>query len=300
MDKNFEDSINKTPGLSAQQEERMEMRYQHIIASPRKEPVKTVRLGSSWPWMAVAAAVTLIIVSLVVLMKNDAGINQPLQELAVTRVVHSGQQQAELVELPDGTKVILNKDSELTYDSATFGVSTREVTLTGEAYFDVTHDAERRFVVKTGAVSTQVLGTAFNINAYPGQSEITVTVERGVVQVGAENQVYGKIKPNEQIAVNTETKVAVQKNVIAAEVLQWMNNYITLADVSLEEAAGILSEKFNVRFKFENVALKKCRFAGSFEKNEELKEVLTIISIATGVKHNVEGDTVLLYGNGCN
>lgn len=300
MEKNFEDSVNKTPELTAQQEERMKMRYQHIIASPRKEPVKTVRLRSSWPWMAAAAAVTLIIVSLVVLMKDDIGINQPLQELAVTEVVHSGQQQAELVELPDGTKVILNKDSELTYDSATFGVSTREVTLTGEAYFDVTHDAERKFVVRTGEVRTQVLGTAFNVSAYPGQREITVTVERGLVQVGDEKQVFAKVKPNEQLAVNVETHAVVQRDVTPEQALPWKNNFLIFADVTLEEAADVISEKFDVQIKFENEVLKQCRFAGTFLRDENLKQVLSIISTVTGVSYAMEGNTVVLSGKGCN
>lgn len=300
MDKNFEDSVNKDPGLSAQQEERMKMRYQHIIASPRKEPVKTVRLWSSWPWMAAAAAVTLIIVSLVVLMKDDTGIDQPLQELAVTRVVHSGQQQAELVELPDGTKVILNKNSALTYDSATFGVSTREVTLTGEAYFDVTHDAEKRFVVKTGEVSTQVLGTAFNVSAYPDQNEITVTVLRGLVEVAGEKRVYGKIQPNEQIVVNTQANDFILEKTNAEDVIAWQKDFFILDHVTFVEAIALVERRFNVKVAIENESLKDCIVIAFFINNESLKEVMESLCFVQHATPTFTEDRVIVEGGtGC-
>ncbi|MBT1701509.1 FecR domain-containing protein [Fulvivirgaceae bacterium PWU4] len=299
MDKNFEDSINKDPGLSAQQEERMKMRYQHIIASPRKEPVKTVRMRS-WPWMAAAAAVTLIIVSLVVLMRDDAGIDRPLQGLAVTRVVHSGQHQAELVELPDGTKVILNKNSELRYDSATFGVSTREVTLTGEAYFDVTHDAGKRFVVKTGEVSTQVLGTAFNVSAYPGQSAITVTVERGSVQVGDLQRTFGIIERNEQIVVNVSNDEVVRLQADAQSVVAWKNNYFILDNTTFAEAAALIEQRFNVKVIIENESLKNCRVVASFLNGESLKQIVDALSKIQNATATINGDRVMIEGGlGC-
>lgn len=299
MDKNFEDSMNDTPGLSAQQEERIKMRYQHIVASPRRESMKTVRFRS-WPWMAVAAAITLIVVSLMVLMRDDTGINQPLQELAVTRVVHSGQQQAELVELPDGTKVILNKNSELSYDSASFGVSTREVTLTGEAYFDVTHDAERRFVVKTGEVSTQVLGTAFNISAYPGQREITVTVERGLVQVGDLQRTFGTIAQNEQIVVNVSRDEFMRLQADAQSVIAWKDKYFIFDNATFAEAAKLIEQRFNVEVIIENESLRNCTVVASFLNGESLKQIVDALSKIQNATATINGDQVLIEGgSGC-
>jgi ferric-dicitrate binding protein FerR (iron transport regulator) len=83
----------------------------------------------------------------------------------------------QLINLPDGSKVVLNANSKLEYPPG-FSNNTREVYLDGEAYFDIAHDPGKPFIVHTGSISTRVLGTAFNINAYRSQQFVEVTVTR--------------------------------------------------------------------------------------------------------------------------
>lgn len=253
--------------------------------------------GSSYIWLAAAAIVVIAMVVGVWFIANEKEwFNSNLAEQRdLNWETYSGKQ---VITLPDGSEVVLNENSELRYSSTSF-LQTREALLTGEATFDVMHDPSKPFLVHTGKVTTKVLGTEFNVKAYPDQAEITVTVLRGLVEVGDDNRVYGKIKPNEQIAVNTITDEFVQQETNAHDVVQWRSKFLILADVSLEEAARVIGEKFNVKVKFQNEALKKCRYDGTFLNDESLKQVLSAMSKLLHMTYSIEGDTVTLNGKGC-
>jgi len=171
---------------------------------PMTDPV---RRRSRW-WLAVAV---LFIVALSLFWRQHYRGHSTLAVQAGGRNkqgdVHEQQpaNPGRFLQLPDGSTVLLNGDSKLNYDKD-FGVTNREVTLSGEAYFDVRHD-RLPFIVHTGKVRTTVLGTAFNIRAYKDQHDIKVTVTRGKVRVETDRQVLGTIAPNEQIAFNTTTDV---------------------------------------------------------------------------------------------
>jgi ferric-dicitrate binding protein FerR (iron transport regulator) len=250
---------------------------------------------SSRVWMAAAAAIIIVVMAMVVLMKEKDFFRDTVAQQELKPSIYTGKQ---VVVLPDGTEVIMNEQSELRYDH-TFGETTREISFKGEAYFDVKHDASKPFIVHTGKVSTTVLGTAFNINAYADQQEVKVTVVRGLVQVGDDKRIYGKIKPDEQIAVNTSSYDFVQTTTKAEESLKWKSNFLILADVTLEEAAKIIGNKFGVQIAFENAALKTCRFDGTFLNDETLNDVLTMMSTVVNMNYTKEGDTVTFRGNGC-
>jgi transmembrane sensor len=249
-------------------------------------------------WMAAAAVITLAIAGYVWIVMKKQTVSRPLivHEDSTRPALYSGKQ---VVDLPDGTRVILNENSELSY-SKSFCLSNREVTLVGEASFDVTHDPSRPFIVRTGKVNTKVLGTAFNINAYPEQNEITVTVIRGLVEVGDDQKVYGKISPDQQMAVNTTTYDFVRINTKAEEEIAWQSNFLILDDVSLEEAATAISKKFQVNISFENPALKACKFYGSFLNDENLTDILNMMSPVLHIDYKIENGNVIISGKGCN
>ena len=103
--------------------------------------------------------------------------------------------------LPDSTQVWLNAGSTLDYPEH-FDETTREVTLTGEAYFDVKHAAEHPFIIHTGQIQTTVLGTAFNINAYTDRSNIQVSVSRGKVKVSRGDQLIATLVKGQEVKVS--------------------------------------------------------------------------------------------------
>ena len=261
---------------------------------------KIVPLRRSRFWYARAAAIIVIAMAsaLLILSRGTKWFDPFATQQPEVRL--SRYQGKQIVDLPDGSKIVLNANSELNFNRAAFGKTAREVNLVGEATFDVTHDASKPFLVRTGKVTTKVLGTEFNINAYPEQENITVTVLRGLVEVGDEQRVYGQIRPNEQIAVDVRSNQFIQLKTKAEEAVQWKRNFLILDDVDLEQAAEIIGKKFSVKITLENPELKECRIKVRFLNDESLDKILSVISRVTEVTYTIgEGGKVLLKGKGC-
>jgi transmembrane sensor len=262
---------------------------------PVSEPVKRYRR-----WYAAVAAVVLIASAIWIAWP---GKNADPQQLAKndkkSPQTDRGAKAEKYVRLQDGSTVLLNEGSHLEYPD-TFTDGTREVTLYGEAYFDIRHDAVRPFIVHTGNVSTTVLGTAFNIKAYPGQKEVTVTVTRGKVKVSANTKIIGVITPNERIAVNLDDKSFKQEKVNAADAVKWKKQYLVLDDISLEDAIVLIDNKYHVNTFFSNEALKQCRISATFVNNENLEQVLSVVTSVVDAGYTIQpNDQVIISGEGC-
>jgi ferric-dicitrate binding protein FerR (iron transport regulator) len=237
---------------------------------------------------AVAASLVVIVfVSVWAVKRMD---RSELQRMAVTQTSVTDQQ---FVTLPDGTTVTLNEGSTLTYDSE-FGKHTREVVLTGEAYFDVTHQPDKKFIVKTRDVQTTVLGTAFNVKA--GVEKIVVTVLRGKVSVGSGDKQFDQIVPNEEITVDSKTLAYTKTSVVAEETVAWKANYLIMDNVTMREAARLISDRFNVQVNLADSSLNDCRIRVHFVKNESLERMLKLVSAAKGGDYAINGKTATISG----
>jgi transmembrane sensor len=222
-------------------------------------------------------------------IKNSKKILQPIANNKEKKYIH----------LQDGSTVLLNNGSRLEYPDEFTG-KTREVTLVGEGYFDIQHDASRPFIVHTGKLNTVVLGTAFNIRAYPSQKEIVVTVTRGKVKVGDSGKTYGIITPNESIVVNTASNTHKQEKANAEHIVEWKKAYLVLDDVSLEEAATLINSRYHVNITFSKESLKQCRISASFVDNENLEQVLTVLTGVVNAVYKMQpNDQVIISGEGC-
>lgn len=204
----------------------------------------------------------------------------------------------ERVMLPDGSLVYLNTGSTITYNDD-FGTDDREVVLKGEGFFDVKHNATKPFKVQSSGVEVKVLGTAFNVNAYPGKKDVTVTVARGLVAVGHGNEVFGKIRPDQEIVVDTATFRYEINEVNAKKAIQWTENFLLLDNVKLSHAVGILEDRYGVKFVFSNPALANCKIQGTFLNDETLPDVLTKICMIFHWKYELKGSKVIINGEAC-
>jgi ferric-dicitrate binding protein FerR (iron transport regulator) len=156
-----------------------------------------------------------------------------------------------VVQLSDGTEINLNYGSKIKYPR-NFG-NTREVTLSGEGYFDVTHNPDKPFIVKTGKLNVKALGTEFNVQAYPGDDVIETTLVEGKVVIektipGEKNQSVGKMIPGQHIAYNlnsdkiTSTKGSIDKYIA------WKDGKLVFDNESITEITEKLGRMFNVEF----------------------------------------------------
>ncbi|MBP5521215.1 MAG: FecR domain-containing protein, partial [Bacteroidales bacterium] len=167
--------------------------------------------------------------------------------------------------LPDGTKVWLNSNSSLCYP-ARFG-STREVTLDGEAFFDVAKDNGRKFLVNTGSLQIEATGTEFDIEAYSERgSEVRTTLVSGSVLLHC-TDAEGRFRtfplnPVEQFCFNAETFKLTRRNIDGPAVTAWKDGKTILENTSLEDALRAIGNRFNIEFLVRNQALLSNRYTG--------------------------------------
>lgn len=202
--------------------------------------------------------------------------------------------------LPDGSTVILRANSKLDY-SGNFSGNSREVILVGEAYFDIVHDEKKPFIIHTGAVKTTVLGTAFNINAYPNSKKITVAVTRGKVKVEKNRQLLAVLVPDQQVTYNPSEPDATQQSVNAATIVtEWTKQEMAFEDISFEKVGQLLSRRYNVNINFKNPALQECTIKAFFNGTESLEKVLEVLCIISNASYTMtDNNNVLLDGQGC-
>ena len=245
-------------------------------------------------WLKAAAITAFISIAgaALYLLTND-------QKTTRTDRVALVSQQPKYLRLSDGSKVILNHESKLEFADSFNDKEVREVYLTGEAFFDIAHDT-KPFIVHTGKISTTVLGTAFNVKAYPDQDNITVTVTRGKVRVSNEIKVLGILSPDDQITFNKHDEHAEVQAVKSKDIVSWTEKDIYFDNVSMLEAAEELSGRFNVNITFENENIKACRFTATFVRGEDLKQILDVICEFNQAKYVfTETGNIEVSGNGC-
>ena len=254
--------------------------------------------------LAIAASI-LICFSLPALYYFNYAVQNKSAKIAVPLQVPVKAISCQIITLPDGSVVTLNHNSHLSYPSS-FTEDTRDVYLTGEAFFDIKHDRHKPFLVHTGLYIIKVLGTAFDIRSFPNEKAISVTVTRGKVQVQKlhTKKILGIILPGYQLNVstpNSETIVdtVVQKKVDINTILAWKKEELVFDNITFDEAAMRLSYYFNIEIRFKNPGLKNCRFTGNFQE-ESLENTLSIITKLTNTLYEKRDNLIWIDGKGCN
>lgn len=226
--------------------------------------------------------INFISVAAVILIILSAGFyffrNEPVQPVnAISRQITIKENR--LIQLPDGSTVILRPGAKLNYPSSFDGLSLREVYLDGQAYFDIKHNSLKQFIIHTGKLKTIVLGTAFEINAWSDNSSIQVTVSRGKVRIEDQNnRTIGIITPNQQITYDKTSKNIIQKVVNAPEYLEWKEQDLLLSDVTVAEAAMLLESRYKVDIIISDDSVRAKRFTTIVRKGETLEQILKSIS----------------------
>jgi ferric-dicitrate binding protein FerR (iron transport regulator) len=186
--------------------------------------------------------------------------------------------------LADGSRVWLNAGSSVTYPVAFVGHE-RKVNITGEAYFEVAHNASMPFKVSKGEMVVTVLGTHFNVNAYDEEADIKVTLLEGSVKVN-----NTLIKPGQQAVVGKTVKIV--NGVMLDEVMAWKNGFFHFNRASLEEVLGQLTRWYDVEVVYEG-KIPERQFLGEMERDLNLSQVLKILE-RNQVHFRIEGKKVIV------
>ncbi len=220
---------------------------------------------------------------------ETAGSGKALTEIKYNTVVNPRGSKVIKMTLSDGTNFWLNAGSSVTYPIAFIG-SERKVTITGEAYFEVAHDAGKSFYVSKGEVSVQVLGTHFNVNAYNDEDAIRVTLLEGSVKVKSglkdqRNEVV--IKPGEQAVANTNSGIIIMKDVDVEQVLSWKNGWFEFENASPEAILRQASRWYDLEIRYLTNVTDK-RFGGRISRDLPLSALMNLLE-QNGMHLRLEG-----------
>jgi len=214
------------------------------------------------------------------------------QEVQIEKEAANGQKLT--FELSDGTIVKLNSGSMLSYPKV-FSESKREVTLVGEAFFDVARDESRPFKIKSGEVNVQVLGTSFNVRSYPDAEQIEVAVKTGSVSVESsfsESDVV--LVPDEMVVYTTGNNFFDKKRIEdSQQVFGWMDQALIFEDRGIKDIIKELSRWYDVKFEIKRELDYKKAFTARY-KNPTLKAVLESLSYAYDFEYEIDGKKVII------
>lgn len=241
-------------------------------------------------WYSVAATVALFAVSYFLFVRYTG--DTPAPQTVPLRQAATDRGQKLKIELLDGTQVTLNANSTLEFPEQ-FEGSVREVYLTGEAYFQVAHDAAHPFIVHTPVANTLVLGTSFNVRLTP-DNRAEVTLVEGKVDVGGVI-----LKPNQQAVARSGGEPVEVRDVDVTAFVDWKDNILRFDNVRLGDAVAVLQNWYGVDITLEDPALAHCTISATYRK-ETLKNVLASISYMLKLTYEQDGNKIVLQGRGCN
>jgi ferric-dicitrate binding protein FerR (iron transport regulator) len=247
---------------------------------------KIRRLNTTW--LKVAAAVLVAVCAGLFYSKLATHKNEQIAYQVITAPKGCMKQ----VMLPDSSTVQLNAGTSLKFP-VSFGDSKREVTLiNGEAFFDVKHDIKRPFMVHTAKVTTQVLGTSFNIKFYKELPDLQVYVNSGKVEVHDQRHTLGFYTPRQQLTYNKQHESFTHQELMADHSLSWMHEELILDNASFKEITVYLQNRYSVNFKYNEKRLAQQHYSVRFSNKLNIRQVLDILQFIDGRKYKLNGDTV--------
>lgn len=251
-------------------------------------PAKSISFLRTWITAACFILVFLGILLVVKMGENPAGKN--IEVVYTRNSTAAGEKK--LVILGDGSRVFMNGESSISYQQA-FAGKTREVYLQGQAYFQVSHNKNRPFIIHTGKLKVQVLGTTFDIKNYADDPDATVTVGSGKVSVNAqEHKGTWILSPGQQLSYDPNSGKTVKKEVDTADYISWPDGALTFRNVELRGIARELQRAYGVKINIKQTGLDKQKFSLRIRERENITQIMEMLSTAGGFRYSIRDRTV--------
>ena len=269
--------------------------WKRLQSTIRKEqPFRAVHTGSQpslLQWVGRIAASVLLVLGLCL------SIYYWQQTGTLTQVTQ--RQQKKKVTLPDGTHVWLNASSQLSYPKQ-FGANERKVRLEGEAFFEVVHlGPNQPFIILAGETETTVLGTSFNVKAYP-KREVQVIVVTGKVAMASSREPARRILVTKGFTGRFDPASEKLKREVTKDVNQiaWKTGVLTFNKTSLNQVVDDISRHYHRNVRLTNAALGKCRFTAHFD-HQPFEQVIRTLSLTFNAQISYQDQLILLQGGEC-
>ncbi len=296
--KSFENNPDGISDLLDDERQELINRVRQNIDSKIK-PVQ-IYAPQRWVWYASGLAAMLLIViglSFYFNPKIDNSLSRIKPDIPLSDWAKYENSSAKIlkISLPDGSTVWLQPKTQLSYNQSDRVY--RQVNLRGEAFFEVKRDEARPFLIYSGKMTTKVLGTSFNVKAYPETEKFEVSVVTGKVSVMNESEKEVFVTPKQQVVLENKTDVLIINELPKNKTFYWELASLTFEDTSMQNVVDNIEHNFNVKINL-NPTLKNCRLSGNFNQ-EHLSTILEIICKSIDAEYVMDGQEIYLRGEGC-
>ncbi|SDH64203.1 FecR protein [Pedobacter terrae] len=267
------------------------------ITVPDETDLKVVKNTPYGIWLKIAAVVAIVIAGTLVYNKEVIFSNKT-DQLALTQVLTKASEVKTIV-LADGSTVKMNSGSSLKYPER-FTAGTREVYLSGEAFFEVKKDPQHPFIVHTEQLAVKVLGTAFDVKAYPNDAFTETTLIRGKVSISIKSSAAQTfvLKPNDKFTlIGGKAGMSQLSHFDDTDRIietAWTNHELIYKNDSFEEIAKLFERWYGIKIAFKEPELKALRFTGHVDK-ETLSEALDVLKLIENFNYTIKGKKVYIY-----
>lgn len=242
-------------------------------------------------FMKAAAAVLIIGLSSLAVYNYRFDILDEIDPIAEHQLV-SGNDAVKLLVLEDGSVIWLNKNSRIIYPER-FRGKRRKITLQGEAYFQIAHNKEKPFIVKSGELDVQVLGTTFVVSDAPTSKDKAVTVLSGKVSVAAQQQQIAVLLPNQRVQYDSNSGKSRQQRVNALDAIAFTKQDIDFRDTPLSQILRAMEIRHGVQVHFNDIKVNDLNFSGVIKKEDKLRDVLDILSSTLNFQYKISNDSTI-------
>jgi len=221
----------------------------------------------------------------------DFNRSSTVQEATIQEIVVPKGQVSQLF-LADGTRVWINSESKLKVLSV-FASNERNVQLSGEAFFEVAKDPKRPFRVEVNGQKIEVLGTSFNVRAYPNHNEIQTTLTAGKIQLFTGDQ-RSILNPGEQSIFNLETKQLSINQVDPANYTSWKEGRFEFQNENLVDVFKVIERWYDVEIQYKESDFKGMRFSGVIKRNKDINHFLNLLNHSVPVTYSIDLDKITI------
>jgi transmembrane sensor len=281
------DFINATE--AAEIEKRLELNLRQYALLQSSPPANTFKL----PFWGIASAASFLLIGLSALLFF---VNNQKQQQAADHFyeLSTAIGEKKIVTLTDGTKIYVNNSSKIKYAKSYTG-KTRTVFLEGEAYFEVTHNKERPFIVNSGKLKVHVLGTSFNVSSYKFEPKIAVTVSTGKVGV-IEN---GKPKawmlnPGAQLSYTKQSGRILVSQVNETDFSGWISGKLFFNNERMDVVCAQLSRTYGVIFNMKTTEINSKRINLKIN-NESIGTIVKMLALSSQFKYSIKGKEITIW-----
>lgn len=245
-------------------------------------------------WLRAVAAILVIGLATIATFRHFSNESAPI---AWIEVVTGDDEQRDFI-LPDGSSVTLNENSQLSYIANINTATQRLVQLEGEAFFDVNRRPEQAFIISTSRSEVEVLGTSFNVRAYPEETQTEVEVTTGRVAFRNTATQQQSILQASEVAILDNKNNITELSVPALNRTAWKTGLLSFKETNIETAIPLIARFYDITL-IANSKLSACTITGNW-KNESLENIFAYIQGLTGLTvEHVSGKSYQIVGN-CN